>query len=69
MMFRVFGIVGNSILLYNNMDYENEVMVLSFVDQLNEKQRAAATCVDAHVRIIAGAGSGKPEWLRRALLI
>ncbi len=59
MMFRVFGIVGNSILLYNNMDYENEVMVLSFVDQLNEKQRAAATCVDAHVRIIAGAGSGK----------
>ena len=32
---------------------------MSFIEQLNDKQKEAATCVDQHVRIIAGAGSGK----------
>lgn len=32
---------------------------MSILEQLNERQREAAACVDHHVRIIAGAGSGK----------
>lgn len=32
---------------------------VSFLDSLNEKQREAVTCIDRHLRIIAGAGSGK----------
>lgn len=32
---------------------------MSILDRLNERQREAAACVDQHVRIIAGAGSGK----------
>lgn len=32
---------------------------MSLLDQLNEKQAEAVRCVDHHLRIIAGAGSGK----------
>ena len=32
---------------------------MSVLERLNAKQREAAACVDRHVRIIAGAGSGK----------
>lgn len=32
---------------------------MSLLDSLNEKQKEAAMCCDQHVRIIAGAGSGK----------
>lgn len=32
---------------------------MSILEQLNDRQREAASCVDQHVRIIAGAGSGK----------
>ena len=32
---------------------------MSFLDGLNKKQKEAAQCVDSHLRIIAGAGSGK----------
>ena len=32
---------------------------MSFLDQLNEHQLEAVQCVDHHLRIIAGAGSGK----------
>lgn len=32
---------------------------MSLLERLNEKQKEAASCVDRHVRIIAGAGSGK----------
>lgn len=32
---------------------------MSFLDGLNKQQKEAAQCVDSHLRIIAGAGSGK----------
>ena len=32
---------------------------MSILEQLNSRQREAASCTDSHVRIIAGAGSGK----------
>lgn len=32
---------------------------MSILEQLNNRQREAASCTDSHVRIIAGAGSGK----------
>ena len=32
---------------------------MSLLEQLNDKQAEAASCVDHHLRIIAGAGSGK----------
>ena len=32
---------------------------MSFLDQLNERQLEAVQCVNQHLRIIAGAGSGK----------
>ncbi len=32
---------------------------MSVLDQLNDKQKEAAACTNCHVRIIAGAGSGK----------
>lgn len=38
-------------------------MTSSVLDTLNEKQREAATTIDTHVRIIAGAGSGKTRVL------
>ncbi len=31
---------------------------MSFLDGLNKQQKEAAQCVDSHLRIIAGAGSG-----------
>lgn len=36
---------------------------MSVLDQLNENQRKAASTIDQHVRIIAGAGSGKTRVL------
>lgn len=36
---------------------------MSILDQLNENQRKAASTIDKHVRIIAGAGSGKTRVL------
>ena len=35
----------------------------SILDTLNENQRTAATTINEHVRIIAGAGSGKTRVL------
>lgn len=35
----------------------------ALLDSLNEPQRAAATCIDHHVRVVAGAGSGKTRVL------
>ena len=32
---------------------------MSLLEQLNQQQLEAVTCVDRHLRIIAGAGSGK----------
>lgn len=32
---------------------------MSILEQLNDRQKEAAACIDRHVRIIAGAGSGK----------
>lgn len=34
---------------------------MSLLDELNDRQKEACTCVDTHVRIIAGAGSGKTK--------
>ena len=36
---------------------------MSILDTLNENQRTAATTINEHVRIIAGAGSGKTRVL------
>lgn len=38
-------------------------MISSVLDALNKKQREACTAIDTHVRIIAGAGSGKTRVL------
>lgn len=38
-------------------------MEFDILQQLNEEQRAAVTCTEGYVRVIAGAGSGKTKAL------